>query len=140
MNEKNENRKFDLEDRLIEFTVVCYDIVNNLFNTRAGSHIADQLVRSCSNPALHYGEAQSAESRKDFIHKIKILLKELRETRAALKIIKRTPLTKRVELVEKALPENDELISIFASSIKTAKRNLEQEQKNKKKNNSDDEH
>ena len=57
-------RKFDLEDRLIEFAVLVYEIVDNLFNTRAGNHIADQIVRSCSNPALHYGEAQVLNQEK----------------------------------------------------------------------------
>ncbi|MBK7037419.1 MAG: four helix bundle protein [Bacteroidetes bacterium] len=76
--------KYDLEDRLIDFSVLIFKVVDSLFNTRAGNHIG-QLVRSGSNPALHYGEAQSAESRKDFIHKIKILLKELRESRSRTK-------------------------------------------------------
>lgn len=139
MNEENKNKRFDLEDRLIEFTILVYEIIDNIENSRAGNHIADQIVRSCSNPALHYGEAEGAESRKDFIHKLKILLKELRETRAGLKIIKRNPLTKRIDLVEKALPECDELISIFVSSIKTARKNLEEEIKQKKKKDSEKE-
>ena len=95
MNGKR-NDKFDLEDRLIEFSVLIIKITENLINTRAGNHIAGQLVRSGTAPALLYGEAQSAESRNDFIHKLKILLKELRETLVALKIIKRVPLTKTI--------------------------------------------
>ena len=101
-----------------------------MFNTRAGNHIAGQLVRSGSNPALHYGEAQSAESRKDFIHKIKILLKELRESRAALKLIYKTPLTNSLEMVENGLSETNQLISIFMASVKTAKKNMEKEEMN----------
>ena len=92
MNEKR-NDRFDLEDRLIEFSIFIIKITENLNNTRAGNHIAGQLVRSGTAPALLYGEAQSAESRNDFIHKLKVLLKELRETLIALKIIKRVPLT-----------------------------------------------
>ncbi|MDZ7626602.1 MAG: four helix bundle protein [Ignavibacteriaceae bacterium] len=97
-NEKS-NRKFDLEDRLIDFAVLIIEISESLNNTRAGNYIAGQLVRSGTSPALHYGEAQSAESRNDFVHKLKILLKELRESLVALKIIKRVSLTKKMELV-----------------------------------------
>lgn len=77
MNEKPIT-KFDLEERLIQFAVLIIEITESLNNTRAGNHIADQLVRSGTSPALHYGEAQSAESRNDFIHKLKVLLKKLR--------------------------------------------------------------
>jgi four helix bundle protein len=122
MNEKP-NRKFDLEERLIDFAVLIITISENLNNTRAGNHIGGQLVRSGTSPALHYGEAQSAESRNDFVHKLKILLKELRETLIALKIIKRVSLTKKINDVEKGITECNELISIFVKSIETAKRN-----------------
>lgn len=74
-----ENKKFDLEDRLIEFAILTIKTTEKLNNSKAGNHIAGQLVRSGTSPALQYGEAQSAESRNDFIHKLKILLKELRE-------------------------------------------------------------
>ena len=80
-------------------------------------------MRSGTSPALQYGEAQSAESRNDFIHKLKILLKELSETLVSLKIIKKVPLTKKIDLVEKALTKCNELISIFVKSIETAKKN-----------------
>ncbi|MBK7566669.1 MAG: four helix bundle protein [Chitinophagales bacterium] len=130
MNNPKKDVKYDLEDRLIEFSVLIFKIVDSLFNTRAGNHIAGQLVRSGSNPALHYGEAQSAESRKDFIHKIKILLKELRESRAALKLIYKTPLTNSLEMVENGLSETNQLISIFMASVKTAKKNMEKEEMN----------
>jgi four helix bundle protein len=122
MNEK-QNRKFDLEDRLIDFAVLIIEISESLNNTRAGNHIGGQLLRSGTSPALHYGEAQSAESRNDFIHKLKVLLKELRETLVALKIIKRVSLTKKMDLVEKGIVESNELISIFVKSIETAKKN-----------------
>jgi four helix bundle protein len=119
------NAKFDLEDRLIEFAVVIIKISENLSNTRAGNHVGGQLVRSGTAPALLYGEAQSAESRNDFIHKLKILLKELRETLVALKIIKRVALTKTIESVDKSMIECNELISIFVKSIETARKNNE---------------
>jgi four helix bundle protein len=117
------NRKFDLEDRLIEFSVLIIKTTESLNNTKAGNHIAGQLVRSGTSPALQYGEAQSAESRNDFIHKLKILLKELRESLVALKIIKRVPLANKFDLLDKALVECNKLIAIFVRSIETAKKN-----------------
>lgn len=127
-----EKRKYDLDERLIDFAVLIIAIAENLCNTTAGNHIAGQLVRSGTSPALHYGEAQSAESRADFIHKIKIILKELRETKNSLRITKRVPLTNKFENVDTALIECNELISIFMKSVDTAKKNLEAEKKNKK--------
>lgn len=118
-----ENRKFDLEDRLIEFAVLIIKTTESLNNTKAGNHISGQLVRSGISPALQYGEAQSAESRNDFIHKLKILLKELRESLVALKIIKQVPLTNKFDMLENALVECNELIAIFVKSIETAKKN-----------------
>lgn len=120
---EKQNRKFDLEERLIEFAVLIIEIVESLNNTRAGNHIGGQLVRSGTSPALHYGEAQSAESRNDFVHKLKILLKELRESLVALKITKKVSLTKKIDLVEKGITECNELISIFVKSVETARKN-----------------
>ena len=85
--EEDKNKKYNLEKRLIDFAVRIINVVEALPNTRAGNHIAGQLVRCGTSPAPNYGEAQSAESRNDFIHKIKIVLKELRETKVCLKII-----------------------------------------------------
>lgn len=84
-----EKRNFDLEERLIEFASRIIDIVEAIPNSRAGNYIAGQLVRCGLAPALLYGEAQSAESRDDFAHKMKIGLKELKETRVCLKLIQR---------------------------------------------------
>lgn len=127
---KNTNKKYDLEDRLIEFAVLIIKIAENLKNSRAGNHIAGQIVRSGTSPSLNYGEAQSAESLSDFIHKFKILLKELRETRVALKIIKRVPLINDMELVDKGITECNELISIFVKSIDTANKNTKKDKNN----------
>lgn len=109
----------ELEDRLIDFAVLVISVVESLSNTKAGNHIAGQLVRSGTSPAPNYGEARSAESRKDFIHKMKISLKELRETLVWLKIIARKQLGDCRE-VPAAVAECDELIAIFVSSTKTA--------------------
>ncbi len=86
MNEKQQ-RNYDLQERLIEFAVRVLNVVESLPNSRAGNHVAGQLIRSGTSPAANYGEAQSAESRKDFIHKMKVALKELRETLVWLLII-----------------------------------------------------
>ncbi len=113
-------KEYDLEDRLINFAVSIIDIVEALPNTRAAKHIAGQLVRSGTSPAPNYGEAQSAESRKDFIHKMKISLKELRETRVWLRIILKKSLIKPPDQAEAGLSECQELIRIFAKSVLTA--------------------
>jgi four helix bundle protein len=119
----NAKRKYDLEERLIEFAVRIIGVVESLPNTRAGNHIAGQLIRCGTSPAPNYGEAQSAESRNDFIHKIKIVLKELRETKIWLNIIQHKKLTKGSDKVNTLTIECDELISIFVASVKTAQKN-----------------
>jgi four helix bundle protein len=124
--------KQKLEDRLIDFAVLIIEIVNEMPNTKAGNHLSGQLVRSGTSPALNYGEAQSAESRKDFIHKIKVVLKELRESFVCLKIIFEARLFKTKIKIEAALKENDELISIFVKSVETAQKNLKNYSENHK--------
>ncbi len=119
MNEK----AFNLEDRLVEFAVRAINAVESLPDTRAGNHIAGQLVRSGTSPAPNYGEAQSAESRKDFIHKMKVCLKELRETLIWLKIIVRKQLCS-ADRLGSILQECNELIAIFVSSVQTAEKKL----------------
>jgi|TARA_B100001971_G_C18221258_1_gene557362 four helix bundle protein len=116
-------KKYDLEDRLINFVLMIDDIVEKLPDTRLGKYIANQMIRSGTSPALNYGEAMGAESLNDFVHKMKIILKELRETFVCLKIIKRKLLIPPLEDISAAYKENNELISIFVKSIQTAKRN-----------------
>ena len=122
-NEIKPNKKFDLEDRLIDFVIRVSEIEEILPNTKLANHIGGQLIRCSSSPALNYGEAQSAESQKDFIHKVQIILKELRETKVCLKIIIRKSLVGENEILP-VLQENEELIAIFAKSVKTAKSKL----------------
>jgi len=78
-------REFDLEERLIDFAVRVIRTAESLPKTKIGNHISGQLIRSGTSPAPNYGEAQSAESRADFIHKMRLALKELRETRTRLR-------------------------------------------------------
>ncbi|NQT97936.1 MAG: four helix bundle protein [Candidatus Marinimicrobia bacterium] len=117
-------QKHDLEDRLVDFAVLIIELSNQLPNNEAGKHLKGQIIRSATSAALNYGEAQSGESRKDLIHKIKIVLKELRETFVGLKIIQRAALIKTDEKLTSALSENDQLISIFVKSVETAQKNL----------------
>ncbi len=109
----------ELEDRLIDFAVMVIGVVEALPVSKAGNHIAGQLVRSGTSPAPNYGEARSAESRKDFIHKMKISLKELRETVIWLKIISRKGLADESS-TSSSIKECGELIAIFISSTRTA--------------------
>ncbi len=115
--------KYELEERLIWFAVKVIELSNYLPNTTAGNHLNGQIVRSCTSPALNYGEAESAESQRDFIHKMGICLKELRETFINIKIIKYSEMTDNVDLLNWCFNENNELISIFVKSISTAKKN-----------------
>ena len=115
------NQKYDLEDRLLEYSVRIIRVVEQLPDTRVGNHVEGQLLRSGTSPYPNHGEAQAAESPKDFIHKLKISLKELRETKRWLKLIQRIPLIEPAAKLDKILEETEELIKIFAASIKTAK-------------------
>ena len=112
-----EKKDFDLEDRLIDFAVLIIRTAESLPKTKVGNHIAGQLIRSGTSPAPNYGEAQSAESRSDFIHKMKVALKELRETRIWLLMIVRANLIKLTSKFNSLIDENNQLISIFALTI-----------------------
>ncbi len=114
-------RSYDLEHRLIEFGVSVCGIADGLPHSRVGSHVAGQLVRCGTSPAPNYGEAQGAESRKDFLHKLKICLKELRESMVWLKFIRHMKLQSHARL-DPVLQEANELISVFVASIKTTER------------------
>jgi len=119
----SEEINFDLEDRLIDFAVRIIQLAESLPKTKVGKHVAGQLIRCGISPAPNYGEAQGAESRSDFIHKMKICIKELRETKVWLKLIVKANLIKPASKLDLLIDENDQMISIFFSSIKTAKEN-----------------
>jgi four helix bundle protein len=122
----SERDTYDIEDRLIDFAVRIIRVAESLPKSKVGNHIAGQIIRCGTSPASNYGEAQAAESRSDFIHKIKICLKELRETNVWLKMIGRSELIEPLSKLDPLIDENNQLISIFVKSIKTA---LEKEQK-----------
>lgn len=115
-------KAFDLETRLIRFAVSVIRLTEALPQTPVGNHIRNQLLRSGTSPAPNYGEAQSAESRSDFVHKMKVALKELRESRVWLLIIQQAELLPPANDLEVLLQECNELIAIFVASLKTAER------------------
>lgn len=117
------SRKYDLEERLIDFVLMVDAIIENLPQTKLANHLSGQMIRSSTSPALNYGEAQAAESQKDFIHKMQVILKELRETKVCFLIIKKKKYIDNNELLP-VLKENNELLAIFAKSVKTAKSKL----------------
>ena len=123
MKDKKGMMKYDLENRLIDFAVDIVKLTESLPRSATGKYITGQIIRSGTSPALNYGEAQSAESRKDFVHKLKIVVKELRETLVALKIIHRIEINPIIQEVTNLITENNELISIFVKSIETASYN-----------------
>ena len=109
----------ELEDRLIDFAVFTSKIINDMPKDKFSNNLANQLVRSCTSPALNYGETQAAESKKDFVHKMSIVLKELRESHICLRVIKRSKSYKSEQSVDKAIAECNELVSIFYRSVQT---------------------
>ena len=117
-----QSTRYDLEERLLEYAVRVIRLVDALPATHAGRHVADQLLRCGTSPLANHGELQGAESRKDFIHKLGLCLKEIRETRRWLRLIHRVPLVAPAK-IEQLLNETEALIKIFAASIRTAEKN-----------------
>ena len=115
-------RPFNLQNRLIDFAVRIVRLCEALPSTKSGNHVAAQLLRSGTSPAANYGEAQSAESKANFVHKLKVALKELRETQIGLQIIAKASLLKSATLLDPLLKETDELIAIVFTSITTSKK------------------
>ena len=110
----------ELEERLIDFAVRIVKLSARLPKTPAGRHIAGQILRSGTSPAPNYGEARGAESTADFVHKLRIVLKELNETLIWLRVIERSELLKAALLTD-LIAENLELCKIFTKSLKTAR-------------------
>ena len=119
--------EYDLEERLLDYSAAIIRLVERLPATRSGNHVGGQLLRSGTSPLSNHGEAQAAESRSDFVHKLSICLKELRESLRWLRLIKRVPLVPSGEHVERLLKETDELIRIFLTSIRTAQQKANDE-------------
>ena len=116
---------YDLEDRLLEYAARIVRLTEAMAKSQAGKHVSRQLLRSGTAPHAHHGEAQGAESPDDFIHKLRIGLKELRESRRWLRLIHRVPLVSKPTKVDPLLQETEELTRIFVASIGTARKNKE---------------
>ena len=116
----SQSRADQLEERLIDFAVRIVKLSARLPKTPAGRHIAGQILRSGTSPAPNYGEARGGESAADFVHKLRIVLKELNETSIWLRIVERSELMK-TELIAGIAAENSELCKIFAASLKTVR-------------------
>ena len=114
-------KRNDLQERLIQFAVDVTSICEQLPNSYTANYLSNQLTRSAISPALNYGEAQVAESRRDFIHKLKICLKELKETEVSIEVISRKKYSGLSNL-EKVKKEVNELISILIKSIQTSRK------------------
>ena len=112
--------KNELQKRLVQFSSKIIWLSNYLKSNSSANHLYLQLVRSATSAALNYGEAQSAESRKDFIHKIGIILKEVKETEINLEILLEAKLFIRIQPVNDALDECRQLLGIFITTRKTA--------------------
>ena len=115
---------FDLEDRLLDFSGRIIRLVDALPNTRAANHVAGQLLRCGTSPYGNHGEVEAAESRRDFVHKLRICLKELKESRRWLRLLQKARLVPERKMVA-ILGETEELIKIFFASIRTAEKNAE---------------
>ena len=120
-NEPSRSRADELEERLIDFAVRIVKLSSCLPKTPAGKHTAGQILRSGTSPAPNYGEARGAESHADFVHKVRIVLKELNETSIWLRVIERSRILKP-ELLTEIIQENNELCRIFTASLATARK------------------
>ena len=117
-------RPIDLEQRVADFAARVISVCESLPNRVGSRHLQDQLFRSATSVAANYAEACVPESRRDFAHKMGVSLKELVETRMWLRIIAKRQYVKPDQLLL-LMEELEELVKIFHSSIKTARRNIE---------------
>ena len=115
-------QQYDLKERLLDYSAAIIRLDEKLPNTRAANHVGGQLLRSGTSPLFNHGEAQAAESTKDFIHKMSISLKELRESHFWLRLIERSGI-----IISEGLPtlvdESNQLLRIFGKSVTTARKN-----------------
>ena len=113
----------EMEIRLIDFSASLYEMSKEMGDSFIANHLTNQILRSSIGAALNFAEAQAAESRKDFIHKTSIVLKELRETHVNLQIIQRMKICNNEEKIMDVLNESNQLVSIFYKTVETARKN-----------------
>lgn len=114
----------ELENRLVELAIGINEICRSLDQSYLAQHISTQIIRSSSGAALNYGEAQAEESKKDFVHKISVVLKELRETKVSLKLLKNSVNNEKKLTFDRCQNECDQLIAIFHKTVISAKASL----------------
>jgi len=119
--------RYHLEERLVSHSVSVIEFCKDFPAGKIGDYFTDQLTRATVSAALNYGEAQAAESLKDFVHKLKISLKELREALVCLKIVNRSSIFSKVKNGHEIFQETNELVSIFVSSVKTSQARINAE-------------
>jgi four helix bundle protein len=120
-------KKSELENRLVKFSVAIIGMTKILDDSYASQHLSKQIVRSGTSSALNYGEAQGSPTKKDFIHKISIVLRELRETQINLKIIHDSGLCADNKVIDEISNENNQLVAIFTKTFQTARENESKE-------------
>jgi four helix bundle protein len=120
--QRKTNSRFNLENRLLEFSARIIRLVDALPNTRAANHLAGQILRSGTSPYGNHGEVEAAESRKDFIHKLKVCLKEPKETKRWLRLVKKSKMLPEKNMVL-ILAESEEFVRIFFASVRTTEKN-----------------
>jgi|AntDeeMinimDraft_4_1070355.scaffolds.fasta_scaffold14145_1 four helix bundle protein len=111
----------ELENRLIDFAVECIKITKETDNSFASQHLCSQLIRSATSVPLNYSEARAAQSYRDYIHKMQVSLKELRESKTNLRIQKGAELIREIQDLDSLIDESNQLILIFSKSISTSK-------------------
>lgn len=116
--------RIELENRLVELTLSINKVCRSLHGSYLAQQITTQIIRSSSSAALNYGEAQAAESKRDFVHKISIVLKELRETKVGLKLLRNSVKEDMQKTFSQCQSECDQLIAIFHKTVITAKAKL----------------
>jgi four helix bundle protein len=121
-NRSGQQANQDLEERLILFGILIIRVSEGMSRSSAGVHLSGQMLRSGTSPALNYAEAKAAESHRDFTHKIKVVLKEVRETWVNLRMTDGSGIHSDRAIVALALAESNELVAIFTKSVKTAER------------------
>jgi len=114
-------KMYDLEERLLNYAAEIIKFTEKLPNSRAGNHVAGQLLRSGTSPLSNHGEAEAAESHEDFVHKLKICLKELRESLRWIRLVRKSRLLPDTE-TNRLESESDELVRIFVASLRTSER------------------
>jgi len=121
--------KHQIESRLIDLALSIDNLCKSLAKNFRSYHLSTQIIRSSTSAALNYGEAQSAESKKDFIHKSSLVLKELRETRVCLKLLNNSVQASRKESFKNCQNECDQLIAIFYKTIQSSRKNMKKQPK-----------